>query len=324
LWSSDQIDKMRAWRGFPSLLSNVNTPLHAGTWLPAEQETVRSELHRVVSSSCFRKSPRLIRFLQFVVESTLRGEAHQLKEYRIGVDVFGCSPLYDPRLNPVVRLEARRLRAKLELYNSGEGIADAVHIHIPKGHYSAVFELRALEIAPDTAATGLRMPVDSGTSDTLPPARNLVRNGAILLSIALIALGVYWWHSRRVPPSARTPSLAVLPFLNLTEKPENEWLSDGLADDLTDSLARVPGLRVVARGSAFRFKDSAEDVQVIAKQLNVTEVLAGSLQTIGDRLRITVQLVRADGYQVWAETYEPHDTFVIEETFRARWERHSE
>jgi len=299
--------------GFPVPSANVNTPLQTETWLAAEQESVRSELDRVVSSSCFRKSPRLIRFLQFVVESTLRGEAGQLKEYRIGVEVFACPPLYDPRLNPIVRLEARRLRTKLELYNGSEGIGDAVHIHIPKGHYSAVFELRPLEIAPDTA-TGLELPIDSGASDTLPPARNFVRNGAIFLGIALIALGAYWLHSRRVPPPAhQTRSLAVLPFLNLTEKPENEWLSDGLADDLTDSLARVPGLRVVARGSAFRFKDSAEDVQVIAKQLNVTEVLAGSLQTSGDRLRITVQLVRADGYQVWAETYEPHDTFVVED-----------
>jgi serine/threonine protein kinase/Flp pilus assembly protein TadD len=114
----------------------------------------------------------------------------------------------------------------------------------------------------------------------------------------------------------RTPSVAVLPFRNLSSDPENEYFSDGLAEELINALAKVEGLHVTSRTSAFAFKGRNEDVRRIGEQLNVRTVLEGSVRKSGNRLRISAQLVNvADGYQLWAETYnrELDDIFAIQD-----------
>jgi serine/threonine protein kinase/Flp pilus assembly protein TadD len=112
------------------------------------------------------------------------------------------------------------------------------------------------------------------------------------------------------------PSLAVLPFRNMSSDAENEYFSDGLAEELINALARVEGLRVTSRTSAFAFKGKNEDVRKIGEQLNVSTVLEGSVRKAGNRLRISAQLVKvADGYQLWSETYnrELADVFAIQD-----------
>ena len=89
-----------------------------------------------------RRAGRLIELLNFLVETTLRGEAHYLKESTIGVEVFGRAPDYDPKADNIVRSQAWRLRAKLQDYYNSEGAADAVVISVPKGQYAAVFSFR--------------------------------------------------------------------------------------------------------------------------------------------------------------------------------------
>jgi serine/threonine protein kinase/Flp pilus assembly protein TadD len=112
------------------------------------------------------------------------------------------------------------------------------------------------------------------------------------------------------------PSLAVLPFRNLSSDAENEFFSDGLAEELIDALTKVKGLRVASRTSAFAFRGKNEDVRKIGEQLNVRTVLEGSVRKAGNRLRISAQLVNvADGYHVWSETYnrELQDVFAIQD-----------
>jgi serine/threonine protein kinase/tetratricopeptide (TPR) repeat protein len=105
------------------------------------------------------------------------------------------------------------------------------------------------------------------------------------------------------PPSV-APSVAVLPFRNMSSDPENEYFSDGLAEELISALTKVEGLRVASRTSAFAFKGKNEDVRKIGEQLSVRTVLEGSVRKSGNRLRITAQLVNvADGYHLWSETY---------------------
>jgi len=114
----------------------------------------------------------------------------------------------------------------------------------------------------------------------------------------------------------RTPSVAVLPFRNLSSDPENEYFSDGLAEELINALAKVEGLHVTSRTSAFAFKGRNEDVRKIGEQLNVRTVLEGGVRKSGNRLRISAQLVNvADGYQLWAETFnrELDDVFAIQD-----------
>jgi len=113
-----------------------------------------------------------------------------------------------------------------------------------------------------------------------------------------------------------TPSMAVLPFVNLTGEKEHEYFSDGLAEDLLDALSKVAGLSVASRTSSFQFKGKDTDVRDIGRQLSVSTVLEGSVRSLGNRVRISARLVSvADGYQIWSERYdcEMRDLFAIQD-----------
>ena len=112
------------------------------------------------------------------------------------------------------------------------------------------------------------------------------------------------------------PSIAVLPFTNMSPDPENEYFGDGLAEELINALAQINGLRVTARTSAFRFRGQAVDIREIGEKLNVSSVLEGSVRQAGNRLRITAQLIDvADGYHLWSDRYdrEMADIFAIQD-----------
>jgi TolB-like protein/Tfp pilus assembly protein PilF len=104
---------------------------------------------------------------------------------------------------------------------------------------------------------------------------------------------------------AADKSIAVLPFVNMSSDPEQEYFSDGLSEELLNLLAKIPDLKVASRSSSFQFKDEKIDLTEVARKLNVAHVLEGSVRKSGDQLRITAQLIRADnGYHMWSETYD--------------------
>jgi TolB-like protein/Tfp pilus assembly protein PilF len=269
---------------------------------------VLKELDKILSSDAFRDAEVLKRFLRYTVERTLHGEGDRLKEYRLGVEVFDRDSSFDPRLDPVVRMAARRLRFKLKDYYETEGLKDPLCIAVPKGSYAAAFSPRAPKEVPVAVVEAFQF----------AKHRWLAEIGLVLLFATVVATVIYWYRAREAQAGvpAQHPSLAVLPLLNLTGNPDNEYLCDGVTDELTSALSKLPGVRVVARTSAFKFKNKPEDVRSIGAQLNVASVLEGSLQKIGDRLRITVQLIRAaDGYHVWSQTYDRDggDAFAVED-----------
>src|SRR5579871_4759537 len=96
---------------------------------------IAEQLNRILASRAFRQADRLKRFLTFIVEETLAGRGEQLKEFAVGVEVFGKPESFDPRNDPIVRVQARRLRAHLALYYSQEGQADPLVLELPKGGY---------------------------------------------------------------------------------------------------------------------------------------------------------------------------------------------
>jgi len=111
-------------------------------------------------------------------------------------------------------------------------------------------------------------------------------------------------------------SIAVLPFSNLSPEKEQEYFSDGLAEDIIDALTQVPGLRVMARTSAFAFRGKEQDVREIGARLNVEHILEGSVRRAGNRIRVTAQLVQAsDGYHLWSQRFdrEMTDVFAIQD-----------
>ncbi len=143
------------------------------------------------------------------------------------------------------------------------------------------------------------------------------RRGALAGLIVLVILAGVWavW-TRGIGTQAPSPTIAVIPFVDTSPDAENEYLADGITDELINALAQVEGLRVAARTSSFAFKGKDVSVRTIGEDLGVGTVLEGTVREVGNRLRVTAQLINvADGYTLWARAYErdPRDIFVIEE-----------
>ncbi|MBK9171195.1 MAG: hypothetical protein IPM24_27565 [Bryobacterales bacterium] len=134
-----------------------------------------------------------------------------------------------------------------------------------------------------------------------------------------------WWQGEQqrpgdlpetATPPVREPSVAVLPFANLSADRENEYFSDGLADEIITALSRMPGLHVTARTSSFAFRGKERDVREIGAALGVSTILEGSVQRSRDRIRVSAQLVSArNGFHLWSEHYDSHlgDLFEIQD-----------
>ncbi len=270
--------------------------------LESEAQAARRQLERVLASAGFSRNERLSRFLRFVVEGHLDGKDQELKESVIAMEVFGRRPDFDSRLDPVVRTEAARLRARLNEYYIKEGQADGLVIELPKGGYVPRFRAVAEErqvIAPTPDAT---------------PARFRTRVWVALglaCVIALAAAGL-WRSQHRGAPIA----IAVLPLENTSRDPANDYFADGLTDELIRSLSIIDGLAVRSRTSSFAIKGRSRNIRDAGQQLQADYILEGSVLRAGQQLRINVQLVRVrDDFPLWSGTYEREstDVFAIQE-----------
>jgi serine/threonine protein kinase/tetratricopeptide (TPR) repeat protein len=147
--------------------------------------------------------------------------------------------------------------------------------------------------------------------------RKAVVGGLVLISIVVIGIAAWRLLSgRRGPKPLGTPSVAVLPFEDMSPQKDQEYFCDGLTDELINRLSNIKELRVPARTSAFFFKGKTQDIQEIGQKLKVGKVLGGSVRKAGDKLRITAQLINiADGYPIWSETYnrELKDVFSVQD-----------
>jgi serine/threonine protein kinase/TolB-like protein len=209
---------------------------------------------------------------------------------------------------------------------------------VPEGLWRVIE--RALEKDPDSryaSAADMRRDLagaarsrDIATGTAVVPSRKsrLVRILAICgAGAALLALAAFFWLSRGpdkngepgasgVPPAGATPAtIAVLPFADLSANADQEYFSEGLAEELLNDLARIPSLRVTARTSSFQFKGKAADVRAIGQKLNVDNVLEGSVRKDGRRVRIRVQLTETRrGFLLWSNTYERQldDIFAVQ------------
>ncbi len=185
---------------------------------------------------------------------------------------------------------------------------------------------------------GLRTEIDSGeivatvVSDSaakLAPRKASSRRivpavAALVATAALVVSGVLLWPKLRGGSSLPTAaegrekqSIAVLPFVNMSDDAKNDYFSDGLAEELLNVLAKVPGLKVAARTSSFHFKGATGSMADIGRQLGVATILEGSVRRAGNRVRIKAELINAaDGFQLWSESYdrELNDIFAIQES----------
>ncbi len=140
----------------------------------------------------------------------------------------------------------------------------------------------------------------------------------VALAAVLVGLNVGGVRERLFPPAAPQgpPSIAVLPFADMSPAKDQEYFADGLAEELLNRLAKIPELRVVARTSSFQFKGKNEDLRVVGQKLNVGTVLEGSVRKEGNRVRVTAQLINtSDGFQLWSVTYDRQldDVFAVQD-----------
>jgi TolB-like protein len=182
----------------------------------------------------------------------------------------------------------------------------------PQRRYSS-----ALALAEDLECWLRHEPIRARHTGVFTRGKKWVRRNpstALLFALSLAfaaTLGVMIWESRPEPPPAA--GVAVLPFVNMSAEKENEYLGDGLTEDLCTALSQIKGLRVPARTSSFMFKGKTEDIRKIGKQLNVSTVLEGSVSKAGNKVRISAQLNNvADGYHLWAATYDRDMTDILE------------
>lgn len=265
------------------------------TLVDVTPQELTAHLARIEASSGFSRAGRLVRFLRFIVQETLAGRGRQIKEYSIAIEVFGRPSSYDPQVDSLVRVQASLLRTRLSDYYSAEGHAEAIRIEIPKGGYE---------------------PVIRRAGPRAKSRRSLIAIAASTV-ILLAGLGVWLLTGARQFRSspAGSPSIAVLPFADMSPAGDQAYLCDGIAEELIHALSHVQGLRVVARTSAFQYKGKSADVRRIGKELGVRSVVEGSVRLEGSTLRVTVQLINtADGYHAWSAAYDrrAEDLFAVE------------
>ena len=297
--------------------AGINPPgsLHG----PSASE-VLVHLEAVARSPGFVAAPRKGQLLRYLVKRSLAGEA--TNEYAIGVDIFGRPESFDPREDSIVRTEATRLRQKLRQYYQSEGQSDRIRIELPLRIYTPVFVARDA----GTSANGGELQAVSPpppSIDRRRPARAWVLGVGMAATVAIVAGIILAWN--RPGTAVTTPSVAILPFLNLTGDSTQEYMSDSITDELTEELAEAGGMRVVARTSAFQFKGKEQDVRDIGRRLKVGAIVEGSIRRTGEDLELVVQLVSAqNGYHLWSKTFDVPDrdlrraeTEVVESTRRA-------
>ncbi|MGH8280310.1 MAG: adenylate/guanylate cyclase domain-containing protein [Gammaproteobacteria bacterium] len=239
-----------------------------------DAEAVRAELVRVLASNEFSNAPILSGFLRHVVERWIAGDDTPLKEYAIGVEVLHRGEAFDPNVDTIVRVHARRLRARLARYYAKEGRNDPIWITMPTGRYRVEIATRA---AAETASASSGSPVNPGSPRF---------------------------------------TICVLPFVNMSGDPEQEYFSDGITEDIITDLSKISALSVISRSTAFMYKGENVDIVKVAHALGASHVLEGSVRKAGGRMRISAQLIDGvSNHHVWAERYDRDfsDIFALQE-----------
>lgn len=272
---------------------------------------VLDQLEQILSSADFASSARLKKLLRYIVEESLAGRSSQLKEYTIAVDVFDRDQSFDPQTSSIVRVEASRLRGKLEKYNALSGRNDPVRIDLPAGAYVPIFTNATANQTADVTGETSASPVPPQpwkSRRILAYAMPISFMAITAVVIAVIATGI----GTRNEPSGARPALAqrelavaVLPLRNFSGDPAEDYFSQGMTDALITRLARERVASVTSMTSIMAFKDSNIPIADIGKQLGASHLVEGSVMRVGDKVRINVQLIEADSDRhLWADSYE--------------------
>lgn len=236
----------------------------ATTEVPRDE--VAGEMQRILASPQFQGSARRRAFLRFIVDETLSGRGDKLKGFVIATNVFGRDETFDPQVDPVVRLEAHRLRRDLDGYYANAGQDDPVRISVPKGSYVPLFA---------HARTARRQTPQPGAPPPLP--------------------------SGQAP--ARGPCVLVMPFEGLDGTDNGRYIGLGISHELISNLFRFPGLRLQAPVPATGGADVGEPAE-LGRRLSADYVVFGSVRLDSAEVRVVAHLLSMpSGRIVWTKTY---------------------
>ncbi|MBO9123970.1 MULTISPECIES: hypothetical protein [unclassified Rhizobium] len=282
----------------------------SGLALPPGQ--VKEELDRILDSPDFKSTTRRRKLLRYLVEESLAGRDKGFKGYTIATIVFGRDESFDPQSDPVVRLEARRLRHDLNSYYVSAGRNSPLRITIPKGQYAPVMEWFDSPSLPDGSIAHLEA-VNRPGPDTAPAPvpGNVLGKGRfagrslLFLMVTLLVAAVTITAAvldRNAATQIHGPALAVLPFK--TSDVSQPVLGEGFSDEVLARLSRFPDIRLYLPQSAL---EPTVDPVEVGRRLGLTYVVDGLVQSVAgsDSVRVTVRLTEVSTRRlVWIGKYE--------------------
>ena len=285
--------------------------------------SVRSHLQEVLASSAFKGGKRAQDFLQLVVEHALACRFDDLRERMLGAEMFGRPIDYDTANDAVVRVKANEVRKRLAQHYQNQPSPSPVRIELQAGSYIPQFYFETAPIStpaesPAPASEDSVPTANPAGSVTIPQARRrspflrrAILAAALVILIAGCWLALRLW--RQAAESSQIRSLAVLPLVNYSGDPKQDYFADGMTEELTAEVAQIPTLRVISRTSTMTYKGTKETVPEIARELHVDGVVEGSVAREGNHIRIITQLIDArNDHHIWANTYNRDLTSVLQ------------
>lgn len=291
-----------------SQFSSSNTSARA---TEPRAEHVRAQLNRLLKSGRLNSSEHRRKFLRYVVEETLEGRSDTLKGFTIAVEVYGRDESFDATTDPVVRLEARRLRRDLDSYYMDAGATDPVRISIPKGGYIPRFEWRdgstvaAPEKLRDLQSGNTPAPSQDARLHQRSPFGRQILTGAAVTMVMFAVLVMFWgsFDDRSYPPRVKEPQVLVLPFQGIGNDDLIDDLASGITFDVIDNLTRFQGFRVFAP-----YGDPAALEKALEQRVGTANVpgyiVHGNVEMQGNVIYVSARLSSVTNREVlWANRW---------------------
>lgn len=275
---------------------------------PSEHE-INQALSSIQGNSGFARSRRLSALLDYLVNESLAGRGDKIKATSIAIDFYGRDESFDQQSDPIVRVEAGRLRQRLADYYHGPGQNDSVVIEIPKGGYRPEFTHKNGHFIKEVGEP-LAKPSSPIQSYSIPLNWGVI--GALLIMVLILAYNLYSEgpsqdgnHSEAfVPVPANKPYIVVTPVAATTSNEQSIRLAKGLVEALITNLSKLSGLSVMAHGSVLEAQQRGYpfSIKELRSKFGVTHLLRGTVEQKNGRLVLYVQLVDTKTAQViWAE-----------------------
>ena len=269
-------------------------------------EEAQEALTRILSSRTFSQAEKLAEFLEYVVIHAIRGDRSSLKETCIGIGLYNRSPGYDPKIDSLVRTQARRVRERLERYYREEGASDPVVISIPKGGYIATFHRRdAEEPLPETPPAAV-----SPIEETHPAPRRMWRLALLATCLTVIALASSWKFATKnkapvVPSPQTTARILVLPFRGNLSNAEDHVYGHAMSDSVVASVAGINGLTVTTPPEpSAESPSTAEYDAAQAMKAGANYVITGQFDRQTENASASIKLLNVgSGEVIWSHRY---------------------